>query len=260
MNGNIRFFDVNVRIGRSNNPKDSKVCDIEELIGHFGYYGIDNALIYHQEALRSSAEGNSLLLTELEGTGFYPCGVAVPTAGELGSPEHFVKTAISRGIKVFRLFPSVNNFTFAPFTLSGLLEQTGRYSMPVLVDFTDPKDPMLPYTTWDFSPDYRAVYETAVQFPDTPFVILIPGMLTHRDQLAILSAVPNVYLECSSFGYRYIEEVCGLISADRLIFGSHTPHLDPGLAISYVMYAEISDTEKQKIAGGNIQRLMGIEG
>jgi predicted TIM-barrel fold metal-dependent hydrolase len=259
MNGNIRFFDANVRIGRSNNPKDSKVCDIQGLTDHFRYYGIDNALIYHQEALRSPADGNDLLLTELEGSGYFPCAAAVPAAGELGRPEDFIKTARARGIRALRLFPGINNFTFAPFTLSGLLEQTGKFNMPVLVDFTDPKDPMLPYTTWDFSPDYKAIYETAEQFPDTPFVILIPGMLTHRDQLAILSAASNVYLECSSFGYRYIEEVCSHFSAERLIFGSHTPHLDPGLAITYLMYAEISDAEKQKIGGGNIQRLMGIE-
>lgn len=42
----------------------------------------------------------------------------------------------------------------------------------------------------------------------------------------------------------------------RLIFGSGLPHFGPGGLIGHVMYAEIPDTDKAQILGGNIERLM----
>jgi uncharacterized protein len=259
MNGGISFFDCNVRLGRANNPRNSKVWDIEGLQNHMEYFGIDNALVFHNEALRSPVEGNELLIKEIEKSeSLYGCGVLVPSwTRELGNPKEYVRSSVDTGIRAFRLFPKVNNFTFAPFSLSPILDAVSRYNLPILVDYTNPADLMIPYTTWGFSPDYRAIHDAAAEFPEIPFIILIPGMISQRDQYAILASRDNVYLECSSFAYRFIEEVCDLFSPERLIFGSHTPQLDPGLAISYIMYAEIPESAKQKIAGENLKHLLG---
>ena len=45
-------------------------------------------------------------------------------------------------------------------------------------------------------------------------------------------------------------------SAERLIFGSGLPQFSPGGLISHVSYADISDTDKEKIMSGNITRLL----
>lgn len=44
---------------------------------------------------------------------------------------------------------------------------------------------------------------------------------------------------------------------DRLIFGSGLPQFGPGGLIGHVMYADIPDSAKESILGGNLERLMG---
>jgi len=51
---------------------------------------------------------------------------------------------------------------------------------------------------------------------------------------------------------RFVER----FGASRLIFGSGLPHFSPGGLIGHVMYADISDEDKQTILAGNMQSLL----
>ena len=72
--------------------------------------------------------------------------------------------------------------------------------------------------------------------------------------------VQTFYLEtCSTFRTPgVIEELVDGVGADRVLFGSDMPLMDPRSQIGKIITARISDEAKQKILGGNAGRLLGI--
>jgi predicted TIM-barrel fold metal-dependent hydrolase len=56
----------------------------------------------------------------------------------------------------------------------------------------------------------------------------------------------------SSRSVRFVE----LYGADRLLFGSDMSDLPVGWGLGHIMYARISEADKRKILGENLQRLM----
>ena len=67
------------------------------------------------------------------------------------------------------------------------------------------------------------------------------------------------YLSVETGGYVVaggIEAICERFGSSRLVFGTGMPFFEPGAAVSPVTYAQISDAQKQAIAGGNLERLL----
>ena len=71
---------------------------------------------------------------------------------------------------------------------------------------------------------------------------------------------PNVYLEtCSSYrSPGVIEELVQKAGAERVLFGSDTPLMDPRSQIGKIITAAISDGAKRRILGENACRLLGL--
>ncbi len=120
------------------------------------------------------------------------------------------------------------------------------YSMPATVDFV------------------------AGAFPDVNIIIAHLGtqgeMLT-IEALLVADRHPNVYLETSWAMPHMLIEAVHEIGADRLIFGSNCPPLEPTQQIMNVeealtfdppigMAASVDDT--RKVLGGNLARLLGL--
>ena len=79
-----------------------------------------------------------------------------------------------------------------------------------------------------------------------------------QEAIAAARANPNVYLEtCSSFRTPgVIEELVARAGADRVLFGSDTPLMDPRSQIGKIITAEISDDAKRLVLGENARRLL----
>ena len=54
-----------------------------------------------------------------------------------------------------------------------------------------------------------------------------------------------------------IEDVCAKFGAERILFGSSLPYGAGSAAVSMITYANISEEEKELIASGNLERLLG---
>jgi predicted TIM-barrel fold metal-dependent hydrolase len=76
-----------------------------------------------------------------------------------------------------------------------------------------------------------------------------------------LDACPNLHLELSGYwlhrGIEYLTEGWG---AARLLFGSNWPHLGQHATIATLRTAEIRESDRRKIAGENLRRLIGWRG
>ena len=108
----------------------------------------------------------------------------------------------------------------------------------------------------------RFLSQVAPRYPGAIFVAGHAGNVEPFRSQAIRAAqeCPNVYLEtCSSFrSPGVIEELVQNAGADRVLFGSDTPLMDPRSQIGKIITAAISDEAKRLILGENARRLLGL--
>ena len=256
----IRFFDCDVCLGVANDPIASKVSDASGIVDTMAHYQVEKALVYHKEAINAPVEGNKMLIGEISAhPSLYGCAVLTPSyGGEFGDIKEYFSMLAQSGIKAIRLFPHTHSYRPVPLYLDTVLEEAQKHHMPVLIDEIDINNTNLPWSTWGFSPSYEDIYELSQTYPKVDFIIISPGMLTQRKQFTIMHKTNNIYFDCSPLGYKNVEYICKLFSAEKLLFSSGFPFLEPGAYMSYILYADISEKEKQMIAYDNLQRLLGV--
>jgi len=97
--------------------------------------------------------------------------------------------------------------------------------------------------------------------PSVPFILGHSGGTPagKREAVAVAQAHPNVYLDiCGSTLTRAeLEWMAAEVGAERILFGTDMPWLDPRFLIGKVAYARLSAEEQRLILGENIVRLMG---
>ena len=75
---------------------------------------------------------------------------------------------------------------------------------------------------------------------------------------ALLEAHPNLYVDTSILSnFMVLEEMAARFGADRLLFGTGAPRYEGAGSITALRYAALSEIERQAIAGGNLERLLG---
>jgi len=106
----------------------------------------------------------------------------------------------------------------------------------------------------------RFLAEIAPQYPLANFVAGHAGNISpYREQaIAAAQAHPNIYLEtCSTFrSAGLIERLVAEVGAERILYGSDMPLMDPRVQIGKIITAQISAEAKRQILGGNAQRLL----
>ena len=108
----------------------------------------------------------------------------------------------------------------------------------------------------------RYLAEIAADYPNAKFVSGHSGNVANEraDAIAGAQAHSNIYLEtCSTFRTPgVIEQLVNEGGADRVLYGSDIPIMDPRAQIGKIITAEISDEAKRQVLGGNASRLLGI--
>ena len=104
--------------------------------------------------------------------------------------------------------------------------------------------------------------DVAPRFPRATFVAGHAGN-TPRERaqgIAAVQAHPNIYLEtCSTFRTPgVIEQLVSEAGADRVLFGTDMPLMDPRAQLGKIITARISDEAKRKVLGQNARRLLGL--
>jgi predicted TIM-barrel fold metal-dependent hydrolase len=109
-----------------------------------------------------------------------------------------------------------------------------------------------------------ARFERYVQ--EFPAVRLVLGHAGGRgqeraDAVRLAADYPQVYLDLAGdiFCYRLLETLLDSVPADKLLFASDYPWLDPRANLSRVLLSEIPDSAKRKILGENARRVYRLE-
>ena len=240
----LTFFDCNGAVGSYRTRVFRFARTAEELIEEMDFANIERTLVYHT-AMRFDhpSIGNELVLAE--------------TAGQ------------SRLLPTWALLPSQ---TAEQAAVSVLLQEMRRHGVRALRLFPDDHRYFLDDTTWA---DQMAVYmerriplfirasldKIASLLKSFPNLIVVTGSQGSNplDRYAwpLVEKYPHLIFETS--GYLVdggIEEFCQRYSASRLIFGSGFPDNSSGAAMLALAQADISDSDRQAIAGNNLRRLL----
>ena len=242
----LEFFDGNCRLGRPAIPEGRIFLTADELLAELEYFGIAEAVVTHQAALDGAVPlGNELVMKELEGhPNLHPCWALLPSYTDEMPPEpELVKQMLDQGVKMARLSPDKNWIEFKDWALGELFAALEGQPIPLMVDVDE--------ICWD------DIYQACTQHPGMNLIVTGHSGRP-RNAFGVLAVCPNVYLDLTGFYHgQLMEQTCQKFGAERLIFGSLMPQRTPGCLINMLMRAEISEEDKQLIAGGNLRRLTG---
>lgn len=88
----------------------------------------------------------------------------------------------------------------------------------------------------------------------------IPGKGDWNRGIMAAERFPNIYLDIAGSPIQAgsLEEAVERVGADRVIFGTDFPLLEPRVQMAKVLDADISEGDRQLILGGNIIRVAGL--
>jgi len=242
----LAFFDCNCFIGRTTAPLPTHRFHVEDLLEEMDWCGIARALVTHSLSKEYDPRfGNERVVRETKGRPqLCPCYVLLPPATkELPPPERLLQEMAEVGARAVRLFPRQHNYSLSEWGAGALLEFCAENALPVFLDLEET--------------DWQQIEAVCAAFPTLQLTLLRIGYRADRFFFPLLERHEGLRLEVSYYqAHRGLEEVVARFGPERLVYGSGWPHFSPGAGIAAVLYAEISDSDKAKIAAGNLERLL----
>lgn len=109
----------------------------------------------------------------------------------------------------------------------------------------------------------RAYYIMASTYPSVRFILPHLGQYcsqywwAHMEALDLVKRYPNIYVDTSGIGsLKYLEMAVKELPADRILFASFAPELDPRVGRETIRLLKLSSEGSAKILGGNILELL----
>jgi hypothetical protein len=244
----LRFVDAGIWLGAPVGFPLACELPAEELASVLGKGFIAGGLVSHWRGKTVSAQDGNIALeavatslptdiyTVWTGLPLYPIEPG-PLPGRCELPPKV------RGV---RLFPKTHNYPLADWVVGSLCDWLVEHRLPLFV--------------WHVELDWLSLDELTGQFPELRVVVetQTQKLLYHsRPLFALMQRRANVLVEMSNLvGPRYVEYCVREFGAERLIFGTFQPVNDPLVPIGMVIDAEISNSDKALIAGGNLRKLI----
>lgn len=249
------IIDSHVHIGKHHGCQadaDALICSADKL-------GFDKIFCSHFTAVvYDMHEGNAELA---KAVARYPdriLGYAAITSPRYGQEaleelERCVETYGMRGLKIYSrprmaADPQVIVSICEP-CMYPIVEKAAAYGLPILAHATPEECETLA----------QAVPESKIIMAHMGNTAIAHGNW-HR---AIVAAqrYGNIYLEtCSStIDMGHVEAAVEAIGAERVIFGTDMPFLNPHVQLARITGAEINPEAKELILGGNMVRLLGLQ-
>ena len=251
----MRFFDVNAMIGAQFAPREGCFATVADCLEEMDHFGIDEAIVFHGLASEYDTRyGNHLLLDLLRGhERLHPCWVlAYPQFG-LPTFAEDLEEGLQHGVRMVRLFwgdPLSNLSVLDLDLLGGLFTLLASRHVPVLLTNAGMTE-----ITGNQLVQIKSVCKA---FPELPLILASPKL--HQDFALIyymLEQYGNFHLDTSSIHPTgALEEITRRFGVQHLIFGTNYPWCGGGQSRIALAYADLTDTEKDAIASGNLRRLL----
>jgi predicted TIM-barrel fold metal-dependent hydrolase len=228
---------------------------VAEMLAQMDKYGITRVFLSSLKAAFSDVErGNAEMLAVVRQhpNRFAPAFTYSPwSAGKARYREEL----LAEPSRIVKLFPVSQGYEplEEPF-IAELMEFCGEQKIPVLV----PHRLMMSWRLPRY--DIQKIGALAARHPQTPFIIgSVNYVLELQSALDVLRRNANVFIETSAMmALREVEQVAGLIGAERMLHGSAIPLQMPGIGPLKIQTAELPETEKERIFYRNAVERLGL--
>jgi len=168
---------------------------------------------------------------------------------EFGGRDNIIDFIKKNGVGAVRLFPNDHNYTLHLWNCDRLFSLLDELRIPVLIECRPIEGSIDGY--------FDKIVGIARTYNHTPIILLTTGYRSLRIIYEMLDKCRNIYIDTSTFlTYRGIEDVTKLFGSERIMFGTRMPFIEGGVSVGRVIYADISEEDKEKIAFRNILRLL----
>ncbi len=227
---------------RDNVSGDQCVAELDRI-------GIERAMVRTapDDLDRDVAQSNaSLYFACLSHPNLTPCPVVLPAAcGDYASEEIQVDEAIAHGCGAVILRPGADAWSLAPWSCGKLLSALEARRVPIFC--------------LQRMVNLEQAADLAARHPALPVIVAETDYGQQRLLVPLMETFRNVHLAIGSnyTVHRGIEQLVSRVGAGRLLFGTGFPDVAPMMAVTQLMYAEITEEQKELIGMQNLQRLIG---
>lgn len=250
----LRWFDANVALGRPLRRPPIFFETAEELRQVLQRYGIERALVYDFLGRElHPADGNARILERLrDQPGLVPAFSFVPGCDyDFPRPDDFLGELQRHGVKAVWFFPHNQWLGPQEYLIGPYLAALEAHRVPLFyqsdITMGDP---------WH-ADKLQALHDLCRRHPRLPVIFTAPRVRYNRALFLAMQGCPNLHCDTVPFwNFANVEHFARALGPERILFGSGLPYRDPGGILAMVALARLDDDSKQKIAGGNLDRLL----
>ena len=244
----ISFFDANCTVGRRSAPVMGTLHEPGDVLEEMARVGIDRALATHASAIETDIMGGNARMSELaaQHPRFEACYVVVPHhTGETPGGDALVRYLEDGRARAARMYPVHHGYVADQTWCGATFATLAEAGVPLLIESRSDQ------ITW------QQADEVMTAHPTLKLVLLRVNYRKERTVYPLLAKHPNLKIETELYlQYRGIAEISSKFGAGRFVFGAGMPVYSAGGAMSLILYAEIGDKEKQRIASENLREIL----
>lgn len=247
----MKFIDINCMIGEWG-YHDLRFKTAEQLFHEMRRLNISGSFVFHSKSwLYDQKTGNESIVDETKGfEGLIPViSITSLIKHEFGGRSAIIDYIRKNGIGAVRLFPNDHHYTLNLWNIDELFSIPEELGMPVLLDARE--------KFGSIENSFQQIYDIARIYKNVPMILLTVGYRHLRVLYHLMEKCGNICIDTSTFiTFRGIEDVVRNFGPERVFFGTRAPFIEAGVSVGRVIYADISDEARQKIAYGNAMDLI----
>ena len=244
-------FDFHVNLGES---YDGTRQTAAELVERMDRLNIDMALACPFKPLSYNFDqANADLAASIKNYPGRLVGAARVDPWQPSSTEQLTRALVSHGFKAIFLNPWEENFQIDAKCVDPILEIAEKRQVPVIIAAGYP-----------WVSEALQIRDLAKRWQKVKIIMTNGGQINitglgQADATLAMRQAANLYLDTAGV-YRedFIEETVQEFGAERVLFSSNSPYFDQRYEIKRILYANVSENERQAMLTGNAKRLLAM--
>ncbi len=246
----LYFFDCYTKIGPDKVIHPANRWKLGELLKEMDYCSVSAALVAYTLSANYDLHHSNLELSRMLAPypNLFPIWNVMPhTGGEYPAPPELTGLVKENNVRAFSIMPVSNSWDWKSYASKELFDWISSNRMLVITQASE-------LGSWS---DVDVFLQ---KYPEVPLLL---NRITYGEQrfiIPLLERYKNLHICFDTFQINEgLEYFTGKGLEDQLLFGSSAPAMSQGAHRTYVDLARIKRETREKIAGGNLKRLLRLE-